>query len=93
MTRSRPLLAGLALFSPLPRSPATDPPARRASLRCRQGRVRIEGRPNVQATIDFGEDEHIENVAIGDSSAWQVTPNKRANLLFVKPLRQARRPT
>jgi type IV secretion system protein VirB9 len=48
--------------------------------------VRIEGRPSVQATIRFGDDEHIENVAIGDSKAWQVTPNKRANLLFVKPL-------
>ena len=48
--------------------------------------VRIEGKPTVQATIRFGEDEHIENVAIGDSQAWQVTPNKRANLLFVKPL-------
>ncbi|ANY19522.1 Type IV secretion system protein virB9 precursor [Tsuneonella dongtanensis] len=48
--------------------------------------VRIEGRTKVQATIQFGEDEHIENVAIGDSEAWQVTPNKRANLLFVKPL-------
>ncbi len=48
--------------------------------------VRIEGRINVQATIAFAEDEHIENVAIGDSASWQVTPNKRANLLFVKPL-------
>lgn len=48
--------------------------------------VRIEGRTKVQATIQFAEDEHIENVAIGDSVAWQVTPNKRANLLFVKPL-------
>lgn len=48
--------------------------------------VRIEGRPNVQATIRFENDEHIENVAIGDSQAWQVTPNRRANLLFVKPL-------
>jgi type IV secretion system protein VirB9 len=48
--------------------------------------VRIEGKPSVQATIRFGDDEHIENVAIGDSNAWQVTPNKRANLLFVKPL-------
>jgi type IV secretion system protein VirB9 len=48
--------------------------------------VRVEGRPNVQATIRFGEDEHIENVAIGDSTKWQVTPNKRANLLFVKPM-------
>lgn len=48
--------------------------------------VRVEGRANVQATIRFGENEHIENVAIGDSTAWQVTPNRRANLLFVKPL-------
>ena len=48
--------------------------------------VRIEGRTNVQATIRFGASEQIENVAIGDSTAWQVTPNKRANLLFIKPL-------
>lgn len=48
--------------------------------------VRIDGKTKVQATIQFAEDESIENVAIGDSTAWQVTPNKRANLLFVKPL-------
>src|SRR5690606_27195983 len=48
--------------------------------------VRVEGRAGVQATIRFAEDEHIENVAVGDSQKWQVTPNKRANLLFVKPL-------
>ena len=48
--------------------------------------VRIDGKAGVQATIQFAEDEHIENVAIGDSQKWQVTPNKRANLLFVKPL-------
>jgi type IV secretion system protein VirB9 len=48
--------------------------------------VKIEGKTKVQATIQFADDETIENVAIGDSAAWQVTPNKRANLLFVKPL-------
>jgi len=48
--------------------------------------VRINGKARVQATIKFAEDEVIENVAIGDSQSWQVTPNKRANLLFVKPL-------
>ncbi len=48
--------------------------------------VRIDGRTKVQATIAFDDAEHIENVAIGDSQAWQVTPNKRANLLFIKPL-------
>ena len=48
--------------------------------------VRINGKVNVQSTIRFGDDETIENVAIGDSQSWQVTPNRRANLLFVKPL-------
>lgn len=48
--------------------------------------VVVEGKAGVQATITFGEGEQIENVAIGDSASWQVTPNKRANLLFVKPL-------
>ncbi|WP_394730470.1 TrbG/VirB9 family P-type conjugative transfer protein [Altererythrobacter sp. GH1-8] len=48
--------------------------------------VRVDGKAKVQATIRFADDEQIENVAIGDSQAWQVTPNKRANLLFVKPL-------
>ncbi len=53
--------------------------------------VRIEGKLGVQASIAFADSEHIENVAIGDSNSWQVTPNKRANLLFVKPLNPAAR--
>lgn len=48
--------------------------------------VRIDGRAGVQATIAFGQNEAIENVAVGDSQKWQITPNKRADLLFVKPL-------
>jgi type IV secretion system protein VirB9 len=48
--------------------------------------VRILGKPGIQSTIEFGADERIENVAVGDSSKWQITPNRRASLLFVKPL-------
>nr|NUR37779.1 TrbG/VirB9 family P-type conjugative transfer protein [Sphingomonas sp.] len=48
--------------------------------------VRIVGKPGIQSTIEFGSDERIENVAVGDSSKWQITPNRRASLLFVKPL-------
>jgi type IV secretion system protein VirB9 len=48
--------------------------------------VRVNGRTNVQATIRFAQGEQIQNVAIGDSTAWQVTPSRSANLLFVKPL-------
>jgi type IV secretion system protein VirB9 len=48
--------------------------------------VRILGKPGIQSTIEFASDERIENVAVGDSSAWQITPNRRASLLFVKPI-------
>lgn len=48
--------------------------------------VRVTGFPGYQITVQFGADERIENVAVGDSATWQVTPNKKANLLFVKPL-------
>jgi len=44
-----------------------------------------------QLMIQFGADERIENVAIGDGAAWQVTPNKGANLLFIKPFDHAGR--
>lgn len=48
--------------------------------------VRLEGRTNVQAMIVFGDDEVIENIGIGDSNSWQVTPSKSASRVFVKPL-------
>ena len=48
--------------------------------------VRIIGKAGIQSTIEFGADEQIENVAVGDSSVWQVTPNRRGSLIFVKPL-------
>lgn len=53
--------------------------------------VRIDGRVKVQTTIKFAPDEVIENVAIGDSAAWQVQPNKAQTILFVKPLDPAAR--
>jgi len=41
-----------------------------------------------QLSVEFDAGERIENVAIGDSLGWQVTPNRRANLLFLKPMSQ-----
>ncbi|MEM7569606.1 MAG: TrbG/VirB9 family P-type conjugative transfer protein [Pseudomonadota bacterium] len=42
-----------------------------------------------QLAIEFQADEVIENVAIGDSASWQVTPNRRGSVLIVKPVNQA----
>jgi type IV secretion system protein VirB9 len=48
--------------------------------------VELQGAIGYSMTIEFGPGERIENVAIGDGLGWQVTPNHRANLLFVKPV-------
>ena len=86
----RPQILASTLLASLLLVAANPAPARDTRLTSRpysgEEVVRIEGRSGVQATIMFADDEHIENVAIGDSTSWQVTPNKRANLLFVKPL-------
>ncbi len=37
-------------------------------------------------TIQFGDDERIETVSVGDSTAWAVQVNRRADHLVVKPL-------
>ena len=48
--------------------------------------VDFVGHAGFQSTIEFGEDEKIENIALGESGAWQVTPNRKANLIFLKPV-------
>jgi type IV secretion system protein VirB9 len=53
--------------------------------------VQVVGREGIQSTIEFGPDERIENVAVGNSAAWEITPNRRASLLFLKPLLRATR--
>ncbi len=48
--------------------------------------VILQGALGWQIMLEFAPDERIENVSIGDAMAWQVTPNKRARNLFLKPL-------
>lgn len=48
--------------------------------------VRLRGHLGYQMLVEFDPNERIENVAIGDSLGWQVTPNRAATLLFVKPI-------
>ena len=48
--------------------------------------VQLQVATGFQLTVEFAPDERIENVAIGDSGAWQVTPNKRGDHLFIKAI-------
>lgn len=46
----------------------------------------VRGALGYQLMLEFSPGERIENVSIGDAMGWQVTPNKRANILFLKPI-------
>lgn len=48
--------------------------------------ININGHLGYQMMIELDPQERIENVSVGDSLAWQVTPNRAATLLFLKPV-------
>lgn len=71
--------------APRPAAAPVDPRIR--TLTYDPGRiVSLRGHLGYQMVITFDPDERIENVSIGDSQAWQVTPNRAATLLFLKPV-------
>jgi type IV secretion system protein VirB9 len=47
--------------------------------------VELRGAPGYQMMVELSPDEQIESVALGDSSAWQVSVNKDGDRLFLKP--------
>ena len=48
--------------------------------------VQLQGTPGFQIDVEFAADEAIENVAVGDSGAWQVSANRAGGHIFLKPL-------
>jgi type IV secretion system protein VirB9 len=86
------LLALLAMLSAIPAAaqvrpePGTgDPRVQSVEYNAEQV-VLLQAAPGYQISVEFAPDERIENVALGDSGAWQATPNKRGDHLFIKPL-------
>jgi type IV secretion system protein VirB9 len=69
----------------VPISGPVDPRVRTVLFR-EDAVVSLSGHYGYQMMVEFGTDERIENVSIGDSLAWQVTPNRRADTLFLKPI-------
>jgi type IV secretion system protein VirB9 len=82
------LTAGSAFGAVIPHPSAGDPRIRVAKFAPEEV-VELQGDLGFQLTIEFGEGERIENVSIGDAQGWQVTPNRKANLLFLKPIDKA----
>lgn len=77
------LLGAAAHAEILPRAGSLDPHIQTVDYDPNQV-VRLQVAPGYALTIEFSPDERIENVAVGASGAWQVTPNRRADHLFVK---------
>jgi type IV secretion system protein VirB9 len=48
--------------------------------------IALDVAPGYQLMLEFAPDERIESVAVGDSAAWQVTPNRSGDRVFVKAL-------
>lgn len=49
--------------------------------------VRLTVAPDSQLTLILSADEHVKSVALGDSTAWQVTVGQSRDRLFIKPLK------
>ncbi|MFT3996588.1 MAG: TrbG/VirB9 family P-type conjugative transfer protein [Asticcacaulis sp.] len=78
-----PLLISAALLGP---APAQAQDSRIRTIDYVDGQVvRLDACLGFQTMITFGDNEKIENVALGDAAQWQATPNKRGNLIFIKP--------
>ncbi len=90
MTRVPAVLIALLLGVPaaaavMPMPSPVDPRIRTVIYNPREV-VTIVGQLGYQMVVEFGAAERIENISIGDSLSWQVTPNKKADLLFLKPI-------
>jgi len=46
----------------------------------------IEASYGASTMIMFQDDEQIETLGAGDAMAWNIEPNKKGNVLFVKPI-------
>jgi type IV secretion system protein VirB9 len=48
--------------------------------------VSVQASYGASTMITFAEDERIETLGAGDALAWRIEPNKKGNVLFVKPV-------
>ena len=83
------IASGPAGASDAPRPGILDPRIRTVRYNGDQV-IQLDGYFGFQMMVEFAPDERIENVSIGDSTAWQITPNHKANLLFIKPTERGR---
>lgn len=80
------LLAPVAANAQLRPTPGPGDPRIQSVIYDSNQVVQLQVATGYQLSVEFALDERIENVAVGDSGAWQVTPNKRGDHLFIKAI-------
>ena len=80
------LFAATAVHAQVRPTPGTGDPRIQTVVYDANQVVQLQVASGYQLSVEFGPDERIENVAVGDSGAWQVSPNKRGDHLFIKPM-------
>lgn len=80
------LLCATPALAETPPDTAADPRVRTLVYQADQV-VPLTVAANYQLTVIFDPAERVENVAVGDAEAWQITLNKRGDALFLKSLR------
>jgi type IV secretion system protein VirB9 len=79
------IAAGGASASVTPRPGPGDPRIQNVEYDAQQVVV-LSVALNYALTLEFSPDERIQNVAVGNAAAWQVTASKSADRLFIKPI-------
>ena len=79
------LLAAPAFAERLPKGGAYDSRIRTVVYKA-DDVVHLKATYGISLLITFGEDEMIDTITLGDTVAWQVVPNKKRNLVFIKPV-------
>ena len=82
---TRPQFAALLVAAAIPQVALAGDPRIRQTAYDPQKVTTVQGCVGFQTTVAFAPGERIENVALGDAALWEATPNKRADLLFLKP--------
>lgn len=78
-------VSGVSLANQMPRALSTDNRMRIVPYN-QNNVVTIQGQEMTITTLQFGDDEMVQGVKVGDSVAWEATTNKaHPNMLFIKP--------
>ena len=79
------LAAAPALAEAVPKPGAADPRIRTVTY-SPNNVVAVDANYGTSTMIVLSDNERIETIAVGDSVAWKVEPNKRGNIIFLKPV-------